>query len=532
MGPLQGLSSGSRERFAKVLAIVHTAVPCKEELVGSKAWPVVLTIIRVQDTGYSVAPFTMGKPGQAAPKPKDGERALPLYEMDTSTSPASLKVWSYVGKGMNRGIRKGGDKHGDETADPPMYNIGTGMSFVMFVNALMFQGSGATKVLPIDCDWIPAMSLVELTIAPRHEESCLEKQRGINVKSMRMCDTEIDAVFQAGIDMVGMPYSAAEAMKNASDRREKYPAIMNDIELEKVSFLVKGESLRKAYMGELPVKAVEATGDGASLSNGAPMGAGMDSQMITTAMAGANSSPAASPEFVKMFVGSGCAAFPSCDYVDIPTDVLMKQTNTTNEEHACALLDVALSFGAVHMLIICDDRWRSRGSQSCYRGVPIVDTNIMFAAMKRLRSVDTDNDMVTVSLHNKDGTTLLDKDGMEITEQIEMLSQLADFSGGMSIKLDTGVDFDDGRIDLVVSITEEDLSKTRPLSITPPPNKALALCGPGIFTSKGYAFSFNVRCAANPSNDVPRIFHGYINRSSAGGGGGGSGKKRKAITME
>jgi hypothetical protein len=36
LGALQSIQMGVKDRFARVLAVVHTAVPCKEELVGSK----------------------------------------------------------------------------------------------------------------------------------------------------------------------------------------------------------------------------------------------------------------------------------------------------------------------------------------------------------------------------------------------------------------------------------------------------------------------------------------------------------------
>lgn len=180
--------------------------------------------------------------------------------MDASKQPPELEVWSYVSKGMNRGPRVGAPKSDDAPGNaptPPMYSLTTGTSFVMFVNSLTFQSASAIGVLPADRDWIPALSVVEITIAPRHSESCLAG-RGVNVKTMRISNTEMDAFFQNGVEGTGMPFSASDAMRNANERREMYPALLKDIETEKVSYVVPGASLKSAYMGELPMPGLEA----------------------------------------------------------------------------------------------------------------------------------------------------------------------------------------------------------------------------------------------------------------------------------
>lgn len=184
--------------------------------------------------------------------------------------------------------------------------------------------------------------------------------------------------------------------------------------------------------------------------------------------------------------------------------------------------------GAVNLFVICDDRWRSRGEQSCYRGVPVIDTTILFAAMKRVRTMAVDHAMVAVEIA---GVPQFDDAGVEMLERVEFEEDDEDDDGIRSIKLKTGMEYDDGELDLVVKIHDQDVGKTHPLSVTAPPNSALALCGPGVHTSKGYAFSFDVKCAADSSRDVPRILHGFVNRSS-GGGSGSITRKRKAITME
>jgi hypothetical protein len=526
LGAMQSITPGARDRYARCLAVVHTAVPCKEELVGVKSTAVPITILRIMSDGFSVAPFAMPKKGQSAPPPKDGERAEPLFRMNTGRQPPELEVWSYVSKGMNRGPRVGAPRENGESDTPPMFSIGTGTSFVMFVNALTFQSQAATSALPCDRDWIPAMSVVELTISPRHSESCLAG-RGINVKTMRISRTEIDAVFQGGIEASGLPTSAAEAMRRANDRREAFPALIKDIEVEKVSFVAPAPSLSGAYMGEAPVSSGVAAVADAAVADAAVADAG-----ATTV---AEESTAGAPpvtEFVKLFIGSAkSTAFPSCDYVDVPLACLQRQTNTKSDGHALALLDIALAMGAVNLFVVCDDRWRSRGDQSCYRGVPVVDTGLLFACLDRVRAVEEDHAVVVPFSPHGGGGVRLDMDGVELTERVDLQHDEDEGISGSTLTLATGVSYDDGVLDLVVGTAAEDLGVSKPLSVSPQKNVALALCGPGVHTSKGYAFSFNVRCAKDSKYDVPRILHGYINRAAGAAGAGGLSKKRKATTM-
>ncbi|KAJ1467814.1 hypothetical protein T484DRAFT_1755594 [Baffinella frigidus] len=528
LGSLQGVCAGPRDRYARVLAVVHAPVPCKEELVGSKCIAVPITIVKVLSDGYSVAPYAMAKKGQSAPPPKEGEKAEPLFRMDTTKSPPELEVWSYVSKGMNRGPRVAGlpdDNAGPNAPAPPMYVVGSGTTFVWFVNTITFPSAAATTVLPTDIDWIPAMSLVEISIAPRHSESCLAG-RGINVKSMRVSTMELDAVFQNGIESMGMPYSAADASRLAHERRERHPAILKDVEVEKVSFVVPSGSLTGAYMGELPPPCTDVKQP--ETKAGEPE--------MGDPIAAANA-VLASNEFVKICVGSGSTSFPSSEYVDVPVACLQKQTNTRCDLHACAMLDVAFALGAVDLFCITDDRFANRGAGSSYRAIPVINTKLLFASLQRVRSVAADHAMVAVAIK---GVVQTDAAGVELLERVELLDEEVDSDDddddeknttSQLLTLSTGVDYDDGVLELTVKVNEEDVTKTHPKSTHSQLNVALALVGPGVKTTKGYGFSFSVNCVADESRNVGGILTGFINRAPCGAGNVNV-RKRKAIKME
>ena len=103
MGVLQSVTAGQRDRNARVLAVVHAPIPCREELlVNSKTAAIPITILKVLSAGFACSPFVGAKPGQKAPPVKEGETPEPMFELvnDPETNePPTLKLWSYVSKG-------------------------------------------------------------------------------------------------------------------------------------------------------------------------------------------------------------------------------------------------------------------------------------------------------------------------------------------------------------------------------------------------------------------------------------------------
>jgi hypothetical protein len=102
LGALQGVTAGPSDRNARVLAIVHSPIPCMESLVP-KCSATVITVLRVMSAGYGVAPYTMPKKGQGPVAVKDGEKPEPLFTLNhNGDNGPTLNLWSYVSKGMNR----------------------------------------------------------------------------------------------------------------------------------------------------------------------------------------------------------------------------------------------------------------------------------------------------------------------------------------------------------------------------------------------------------------------------------------------
>jgi hypothetical protein len=244
--------------------------------------------------------------------------------------------------------------------------------------------------------------------------------------------------------------------------------------------------------------------------------------------------PVIASEFVKICVGNGHPSFPNGSFVDVPIACLQKQTNTRSIIHACAMLDICFAMEAVQLFVVVDDRLSSRPGCSSYRAIPVIDTKVMFAALSRVRTVEKDFAMVAVV---SNGVEQVDPDGNVLLERIDLhdngddTDNEGDGSSGRYLTLSTGIEYDDGILELTVKVDDENTSITRPTSICAQQNVALAVVGPGVATSKGYAFSFSVKCASDDSRNVDGILTGLINRVG-GGGAGGISRKRKAIPMQ
>jgi hypothetical protein len=408
---------------------------------------------------------------------------------------------------MNRGPRVGGVKDPEETSttSPPLAVLSTGDTFVFFVNSITFSGSGATPLMPSDTDWIPAFSVVELLIAPRHIDSAL-MGRILNVKCLRPSTTHIDSFFQSGIENVGLPFTAEEGSRRATERRELYPALSKDLEVEKTAFLVKGGILTHAYMGEIPV---------AEIDNG--------SQTDMALLANPQ-------EYVKVCVGN-MPSLSQCDYIDIKMDLIKTQTNTLSVEHGCAFLDVAFALGAVNLVVFFDPRWSNRGS--CYRAIPVIDTNILFAVLKNVRSIQ-DGFAIVASVVN--GVPLKDEMGEEITTRIALEKEAGDDDDDDDedaeqtaniLSLKTDARFDDGFLALKIKVTAEDTYTSRDYKERAP-NSSLSIIGLGIGSSKAYPFAFDVVCT-DPGDNIPGVVQAFMNRGLAVAGG--ISRKRKAVKM-
>ena len=310
---------------------------------------------------------------------------------------------------------------------------------------------------------------------------------------------EYDTLFKNGLLTTGLPSTAQEASRRAIEKKALYPALLRDVESDKVSFVVSGDLVKHAYMGELP-KEVQDTGLGED---------GSDETKVATV----------NTPYVKVYIGAGTASFPSSDSLDVPVALLMKQTNTKTNDHALAQLDIAFSLGAVNLFVTVDERLASRGG-SPYRAIPVICTSTMFKALERVQTIG--ESLACLAVLDAYGGYQTDDSGVVLTETVDLV--VGD-NGEQSLTISTGVDFDGGKLDLSVNVKNE----TRSDWTAAQSNASLAMTGPGVICTSGYFYSFDIIYPQDPSSNIKSVLFGYISRVATGSTG--AKKKRKAISM-
>jgi hypothetical protein len=466
---------GADDRNAKFLAVNHVAIPCKQEDLGDKAVPVSITLLKASSVGYGVAPYARNQ--------KKGTETKKLFEMippsmDTSctttdtlstgtlstdpttgtlstgtlsTGPTTgtlstnaMRLWSYEKKSMARGPR----------CDDLAFELHAGDTLIYFVSPQTFEGmkmddaTSTTNALPIDIAVIPEMSLLEITISPKSRESCLAGS-GVRVMTIRIADPSMSMYSLLHSDMPTLPRSQREYHALVTARREKFPMLTRDLEESKAAF----------FLEQCPV---------------------------TTFINDDNFTAGNSP-MIQMVLGAG--VLDEGDSVDITFDSLLKYTNTKNIKHACNLVECAAALGALRMFVAYNPFWGRKGCSS-YRGIPLIDSAVFFAAVNK-PFIDTMPSRVTVGSGGLEGTT---------------------------VTAPTGSVYDSLAIELDISLHANavDVADKQPV-----PTADFAIVGPGFAMSNAYNFLVNLRSTTGDmAEDVTGVFTGFFNVSSTGGGGG------------
>ena len=192
-----------------------------------------------------------------------------------------------------------------------------------------------------------------------------------------------------------------------------------------------------------------------------------------------------------------------------------RNRRTISTEHGCALLDVAFAMGAVQLVCCFDPRWDNQGS--AYRAIPVIDTNILFAALKNVRSIQ--GGFATVA-STSNGVILTDELGLEVTTNIELQFENEEDEDDEDkqqnrqiLALKTDTKYDDGYLELKVKVTSEDTPKLRAYTCIPS-NNALSIVGLGMSSSKAYPFSFGVVCT-NANDNIDGIVQAFLTRGQS-----------------
>jgi hypothetical protein len=302
----------------------HKEIACTEAGLGD-TWNVIqLTVLSVEDAGFSKAPFskTLSKAKMAASKP------LAVMEGD------SVRLYSYEKAPMSKGDR----------LDDVSGSIETGDVFAIFMDTAKFKQMMATAdksqhLLPTDSvATIPAFSLLQMTVSSKNGENC-KKGSIVNIQSIRPYEgnQSLHSCFPMMRKLQG---SLNDSLGRANDKAQMFPNMSRDIIRDNVSFFRE------------------------------------------------HCNPMASVELVKINDNSffrvsewSKDSVENLAQVDMPIMDVFRLTNSSDVEHALNFLTIAFAMQAVSLLIVHNDFWGRHGG-SAMRGAPIVSWQ------KMLHSID------------------------------------------------------------------------------------------------------------------------------------------------
>ena len=304
----------------------HKEIACTEAGLGD-TWNVIqLTVLNVEDAGYSKAPFskTMSKAKMATSKP------LSIMEGN------SLRMYSFVKAPMSKGDR----------LDDLSVTIEPGDVFAIFMDTAKFKQMMAISdksqhLLPTDsAATIPAFSLLQMTVSSKNGENCA-KGSIVNVQSIRPYKGKqtLHSCFPL---MRKLQSSLNDSLLRANGKAQMFPEMSRDIIRDNVSFF------KEHCNGSASVELVKINEN----------------------------------SFFRVSEWS-IDPIENLAYIDMPLPEVFRLTNSSDVEHALNFLSVAFAMQAVSLLVVHNEYW-GRSGGSALRGAPIV------AWQKILQSVKTD----------------------------------------------------------------------------------------------------------------------------------------------
>ena len=320
-------------RNAVVLAVNHKPIACSEAGY-SDSWSVTqLTVVRVEDAGYSSAPFARGMSKQKL------NEAKPLAVIEEG----ELRMWSFKKMPMAKGDRD----------DSLSFKISAGDTFNIFMDLNKFKemkrlADPSQHMLPMseELTVIPAFSLVEVTLASKNSESALDKRSCVNILKVRRVESDVSMHSVRGV-LGRLPVSLNDALVASSSKAIDMPCISQDLVKDKVAFF------RKECNDETYCEVVEMPDD---------------SQAGTVV------------PFMRLS-GWSKDATENLTSIDVSVESLLRLCNAKKVEHAISFLQVAFAMNAVS-LFVTHNPFVGRAGGSPLRGVPLVDVCKMIAGVK------------------------------------------------------------------------------------------------------------------------------------------------------
>lgn len=294
------------------------AIPCtREAFEGGKETCVAnFSVIAPHAEGVQRAPFKYNDSRKGSSRPP----SKPLTGM---AADGTMQFWSYQRKGTDKG----------ERCDDVTWTLGAGSTIKVF-----FRVEDVEKVLPVGMDFIPEMSVCEVSLVPKSSDPCAEGW-GLSVRSVKVSQLSLYSYMP---QLRAFPPNREEAKRVLLSLSDKEQPIRRMIDHDNATFSPVCIS-DAAYTEHVPAPPEQPDG--------------------------------ARGGFVKLwrYTDGDLGA------IDIPEDVAIKYTNARTVEDAMRLLEIAIAAKALAVLVFTSEyRGKSAGLSECF-GVPLVDSEHLFA---------------------------------------------------------------------------------------------------------------------------------------------------------
>ncbi len=301
---------------AKFLAINHNGISFDRETYrgGKKVPPTRITIIRPLAAGWAGAPYKLNQKGVKTSR-------LSEFGHSPEHGPV-VKLYSFEKASNN--TEKG------PRCDDISFELVTGNTLNLWLDEKRLEEMRKKSVVPEGLIRIEPFTLCEIQVASKNKEGA-DKGSASKIVEIRPVSFSLYSCIQ---DIERLPPSLADSRTALLKHQQQQPHIANDLISDSPAFHMHISN--KAYIHE------EETAEDAPVK---------DDNFIT-------------------LVNTGV------DPIDIPLHTLLAYTNSTERDHACSLLEMAIATSSLQMLVINNDYWKN-ATRSSLRGIPIINTEIM-----------------------------------------------------------------------------------------------------------------------------------------------------------
>ena len=447
-------ASIAESKNPRFIAINHEVVPCDASRLRrvGKSMPIRVTLIRPLTGGFTSVPYKQGVKAEGPTQRLSEISYVPLFPPLTTPEGHPNNTKNEASEAVALGVLPGrpvmrmwsfkkASKNTDKGArvDDLCWYLEGGNTLILWLDeermnkAAVDRAAGKVgkhyeAVVPENITHIPAFTVCEVSLSCRSDEYAA-KGSAVKIASIRPLGYTLYSCMN---DLRLLEPTLELARRRQMELRLQYPSLANDLDTKDAPFWSRVDA-------------------GAVLD---------DSDLEMT-------------QSVRL-CNWGDASVPQ---IDLTVEQLLRGTNTTRVDWACALFEMAIVCGAASVLVFSSDFW-AKNRETGFRGIPLID-------VEKLLAVATPGAAEVAPLD----------EGNEATRLFKV------FDTDHVLKIDN----DTYRVQVLVSPTAEHV-----VSGAPPASPDFALSGLETELASAHTVVFNL-INVETKERIHSVFKGYLN---------------------